>query len=43
METEPEPTPEKVDNTNPIARAVIAANTDAIDTLILDTLGGNDV
>ena len=42
METEPEPTPESGRH-NPIARAVIAAGTGAIDTLILDTLGDGHV
>lgn len=36
-------TPEQVDNSNPQAREEIAALTDAVDTLILDSLGGLDV
>ena len=38
-----DPTPELVDNSNPQMREQVAALTDAVDTLILDSLGGLDV
>ena len=38
-----EPSPELVDNSNPETRDMVAELVAAVDTLILDTLGGLDV
>lgn len=41
-QTEPEPTPELVDNSNPEARRIVAELDEAVALLAAELLGGND-